>query len=155
MKLLSHVRLFATPWTAAYQAPLSMGFSRQYFTTFFKRDDQGSKVILLTSTSSQIFLPKTMVRKSTIHREGGPRAFLPGRPRRWCGAAVTARGLGWCGKQSREGGRGGGLGETSLSVGKERRGEGIWRSVAWGWIGQPFWCFWRNASRNLEALFGC
>ena len=29
MKLLSHVRLFATPWTVAYQAPLSMGFSRQ------------------------------------------------------------------------------------------------------------------------------
>ena len=30
--LLSHfsqVRLFATPWTAAHQAPLSMGFSRQ------------------------------------------------------------------------------------------------------------------------------
>ena len=27
MKLLSHVRLLATPWTAAYQAPLSMGFS--------------------------------------------------------------------------------------------------------------------------------
>ena len=24
-----HVRLFATPWTVAYQAPLSMGFSRQ------------------------------------------------------------------------------------------------------------------------------
>ena len=24
-KLLSHVRLFETPWTAAYQAPLSMG----------------------------------------------------------------------------------------------------------------------------------
>ena len=29
MKLLSCVRLFATPWTVAYQAPLSMGFSRQ------------------------------------------------------------------------------------------------------------------------------
>ena len=27
MKLLSHVRLLATPWTAAYQAPPSMGFS--------------------------------------------------------------------------------------------------------------------------------
>ena len=27
--LLSHVRLFATPWTIAHQAPLSMGFSRQ------------------------------------------------------------------------------------------------------------------------------
>ena len=25
----SHVRLLATPWTAAYQAPPSMGFSRQ------------------------------------------------------------------------------------------------------------------------------
>ena len=26
---LSHVRLLATPWPAAYQAPLSMGFARQ------------------------------------------------------------------------------------------------------------------------------
>ena len=26
---LSHVRLFVTPWTAAHQAPLSMGFTRQ------------------------------------------------------------------------------------------------------------------------------
>ena len=25
----SHVRLLVTPWTAAHQAPLSMGFSRQ------------------------------------------------------------------------------------------------------------------------------
>ena len=29
MKLLSRVRLFATPWTEAHQAPPSMGFSRQ------------------------------------------------------------------------------------------------------------------------------
>ena len=28
---LSHVRLFATPWTVARQAPLSMGFSRQEY----------------------------------------------------------------------------------------------------------------------------
>ena len=28
-KSLSHVWLLATPWTAAYQAPLSMGFPRQ------------------------------------------------------------------------------------------------------------------------------
>ena len=27
--MLSHVRLFTTPWTVAYQAPLSMGFPRQ------------------------------------------------------------------------------------------------------------------------------
>ena len=28
---LSHVRLFETPWTAAHQAPPSMGFSRQEY----------------------------------------------------------------------------------------------------------------------------
>ena len=31
VKLLSHVWLVATPWTAAYQAPPSMGFSRQEY----------------------------------------------------------------------------------------------------------------------------
>ena len=29
--VLSHVRLFVTPWTLADQAPLSMGFSRQEY----------------------------------------------------------------------------------------------------------------------------
>ena len=29
--LLSHVPLFATQWTVAHQAPLSMGFSRQEY----------------------------------------------------------------------------------------------------------------------------
>ena len=31
VKSLSRVRLLATPWTAAYQAPPSMGFSRQKY----------------------------------------------------------------------------------------------------------------------------
>ena len=31
MKSLSHVRLIATPWTVAYQAPLSTGFPRQEY----------------------------------------------------------------------------------------------------------------------------
>ena len=31
VKSLSRVRLFVTPWTTAYQAPLSMGFSRQEY----------------------------------------------------------------------------------------------------------------------------
>ena len=31
MKLLSHVRLFAIPWTVVYQVSLSMGFSRQEY----------------------------------------------------------------------------------------------------------------------------
>jgi len=31
VKSLSHVRLFTTPWIAAYQAPPPMGFSRQEY----------------------------------------------------------------------------------------------------------------------------
>ena len=31
VKSFSHVRLFATPWTVAYQAPPSIGFSRQEY----------------------------------------------------------------------------------------------------------------------------
>ena len=43
MKLLSRVRLFATPWTAAYQPPLSVGFARQEcWTVLFLT--QGKKV---------------------------------------------------------------------------------------------------------------
>ena len=36
VKSLSHVRLLATPWTAAYQAPPSMGFSRQEYYSISK-----------------------------------------------------------------------------------------------------------------------
>ena len=35
VKSLSCVQLFATPWTAAHQAPLSMGFSRQEYRSGF------------------------------------------------------------------------------------------------------------------------
>ena len=31
VKSLSRVQLFVTPWTVAYRAPLSMGFSRQEY----------------------------------------------------------------------------------------------------------------------------
>ena len=31
VKSLSHIQLLVTPWTAAHQAPLSMGFSRQEY----------------------------------------------------------------------------------------------------------------------------
>ena len=35
VKLLSRARLFVTPWAVAYQAPLSMGFSRQEYWSGF------------------------------------------------------------------------------------------------------------------------
>ena len=31
LRCFSHIRLCATPWTVAHQAPLSMGFSRQEY----------------------------------------------------------------------------------------------------------------------------
>ena len=40
VKSLSHVQLFATPWTVAYQAPLSMGFSRQEYWSGLPRIDR-------------------------------------------------------------------------------------------------------------------
>ena len=51
----SHVRLFATPWTAAFKAPLSMGFSRLEYQSVLPRPapgdlpDPGIKPASLTS----------------------------------------------------------------------------------------------------------
>ena len=46
VKSLSPVGLFATPWTVAYQAPPSMGFSRQEYWSGF----QSTCFILLLRT---------------------------------------------------------------------------------------------------------
>ena len=52
VKSLSRVGLFSTPWTAAYQAPLSMGFSRQeYWKCIISRPSSGlpeSEICILT-----------------------------------------------------------------------------------------------------------
>ena len=52
MKLLSRVRLIVTPWTAAYQAPPSMGFSRQEYWSglswdIYQVSEVAGKVLLL------------------------------------------------------------------------------------------------------------
>ena len=41
VKSLSRVRLLATPWTAAYQAPLCMGFSRQEYWSTSSQSQRG------------------------------------------------------------------------------------------------------------------
>ena len=48
VKSLSHVWLLVTPWTAAYQAPLSTGFSRQEYWSRLGRIDF-TKIIQLLS----------------------------------------------------------------------------------------------------------
>ena len=60
VKSLSRVRLLAIPWTAAYQAPLSMGVSRQEYWS-------GSPVpspnhLLLCNKSSQIIAVRILAR---------------------------------------------------------------------------------------------
>ena len=65
VKSPSHVRLLATPWTAAYQAPPSMGFSRQeYWSGVPLPSPSGSyeaalKLLLSTSHIIILYIRKT------------------------------------------------------------------------------------------------
>ena len=58
VKSLSRVRLFATPWTVAYQAPLPVGFSRQEYWSRLPfpspGDLQRSQIIFKSSLSLYI-----------------------------------------------------------------------------------------------------
>ena len=47
MKLLSRVQLLATPWTAAYQAPPSMGFSKQEYWSGVPLPSLGKRLVRL------------------------------------------------------------------------------------------------------------
>ena len=61
MKSLNRVRLFVTPWTAAYQASLSMGFSRQEYWSGVpspspKKKCSNYRTIALISHASKVIL---------------------------------------------------------------------------------------------------
>ena len=66
VKLLSRVWLFATPWTAAYQAPLSMGFSKQEYWSgvplpspiFLSRGQNIVKVLVEQATATYLGFDK-------------------------------------------------------------------------------------------------
>ena len=53
VKSLSRVRLVATPWTAAYQAPPSMGFSRQEYWSGVPLPSPGSCLTLRNELSEE------------------------------------------------------------------------------------------------------
>ena len=61
----SHVQLFATPWTVALQAPLSMGFSRQQYWSGlpcpFPRDLPNPGIELESLVSCTVALEKPLV----------------------------------------------------------------------------------------------
>ena len=66
VRSLSHVRLFATPWTAAHQAPPSVGFSRQEYWSgvslpspdWSRTPNKKKRPILLNSYSTRTLLVK-------------------------------------------------------------------------------------------------
>ena len=60
VKLLSRVRLFVTPWTAAHQAPPPMGFYRQEYRS---RVPLPSLEALLSRWQRRIFLPFLLKRQ--------------------------------------------------------------------------------------------
>ena len=73
MKLLSNVRLFATPWTIACQASLSMGFSRQQHWNRLSfpspRDLSNAGIETGSPTSQTDALPSEPPRKSQLIRQ--------------------------------------------------------------------------------------
>ena len=60
VKSFSRVWLFATPWTEAYQAPLSMGFSRQ----------ESSTLLVLKHLNTSKFAECHCCFTRTIHNQG-------------------------------------------------------------------------------------
>ena len=57
MKSLSRVRLLATPWSTAYQAPPSMGFSRQEYWSGVPLPSPGCQEEMLCVCNPSITLP--------------------------------------------------------------------------------------------------
>ena len=54
LSCFSHVRLCATPWTAAYQAPPSMGFSRQEYWNGLPLPSPSTGLVNLKSTGPTV-----------------------------------------------------------------------------------------------------
>ena len=81
MKSLSHVQLLVTPWIAAYQAPPSMGFSRQEYWSGVPLPSPPRDSILYQTASrlpvaNRVFLGSWTV---DIHQEGHSQRSAPKR----------------------------------------------------------------------------
>ena len=73
--VLSHVRLFVTPWTVACQAPLSMGFSRKEYWSGLPSPSPGDLPEPWVKSTS----PALVSRFFTTAPQGSPLRFLRGR----------------------------------------------------------------------------
>ena len=63
VKLLSRVRLLVTPWTAAHQAPPSMGFSRQEYWSGLSLPSPTLALNVLLEAKDVYLIPKSTTEK--------------------------------------------------------------------------------------------
>ena len=77
VKLPSHVQLFTTPWTAAHQAPPSMGFSRQEYWSGVPSPSPPLWLDLLKSWSEPFTpaLPAVGDSPASFHRENSGQGY--------------------------------------------------------------------------------
>ena len=74
VKLLSHVQLCATPWIAAYQAPPSMGFSRQ---EYWSGVPLPSPIFRLSDLKTSLPAPLVGFSKASQETPGGYMTCMP------------------------------------------------------------------------------
>ena len=74
VKSLSRVQLFATPWTVAYQAPPTMGFSRQEYWRGLPFPSLGTRtrlqIFLMSNLVTSMVLSKDFLRTARLDTDG-------------------------------------------------------------------------------------
>ena len=79
LSCFSHVQLFATLWTVACQAPLSMGFSRQEYWSEFLLFVL-KRALMNTQIDSVPFIPQLLSsrfqKQDLVFNEHGPKKYL-------------------------------------------------------------------------------
>ena len=119
MKSLSRVQLFATPWTIVYQAPLSVGFSRQAYWSGLPFPSPGDLPDPGIEHGSPALQADALTSEPPGKRESKGKPF----PKGWCQSFLyTARAM-----ESREGSGLGGARTRQLAV------LGDWSSLLSGW----------------------
>ena len=100
--MLSRVRLLATPWTAAYQAPPSMGFSRQEYWSGLPAPPQPRPPPV--GPHPPPACPRVLILCSGAPRAGSPRSFR-GCPRTGPSKPIHPSSVSWSERASRPPGR--------------------------------------------------
>ena len=97
VKSLSRVRLFATPWTAAYQAPPSMGFSRQEYWSGVPLPSASNRLLLLLLLLSRFSRVRLCATPETAAHQAPPSLGFS-RQEHWSGCRLLLQ----CMKVKRE-----------------------------------------------------